>query len=332
MPTSPYSIEFFTTLDSRLRTADRLFYNRVPKCGSSATIHIIQRLLRFSQRKPFVFKHSRLFHTERFASKGAADLFVKALDRTNDSLPLMYERHLYFLDFRRHNRTNPMYVNLVRRPVDRFISEYYFRRFEHPKKMPGEVRNRTFDECVFGDYAECQTRNAFVIIPFFCGQHPLCVTPTRLALDRAKYNVDRYYGPIGLTEDLLMSYALFEQTLPRYFTNVTIAARRYLTHLKKRFKTHKKPVASEMAVQLMDSRLSLENEFYDFVKTRFSAFVKHYDSQIYLENILKSNATIDLQRKTIKRKQTKRLIKHVTTSNDIVRHQFRRKKKVIRST
>ena len=40
--------------------------------------------------------------------------------------PSLYDRHVYFLDFRQFNRTQPVYINMVRDPVDRVVSRYYF--------------------------------------------------------------------------------------------------------------------------------------------------------------------------------------------------------------
>ena len=176
---------------------------------------------------------------------------------------------------------------MVRKPVQRFLSEYYFHRFEHPKKMPRAVRNRTFDDCVLNNYTECQTRAAFVIIPFFCGQEPMCTEPSRAALEKAKYNVDKFYGVVGLTEDLLTSFALFEQTAPHFFKNMTLVAARHLDSLKSKFKTHKKPQPSDSALEIMDSRLALENEFYNFVKTRYLAFVDHFQTRSFVNEALR---------------------------------------------
>ena len=67
----------------------------------------------------------------------------------------------------------------------------------------------------------------------------MCTEPSRAALEKAKYNVDKFYGVVGSTEDLLTSFALFEQTSPKFFKRMTIVAARYLDSLKSKFRTHK---------------------------------------------------------------------------------------------
>ena len=142
--------------------------------------------------------------------------------------------------------------------------------------MTKERRNRPFDECVMGNYTECSIESSFKVIPFFCGQNELCLSPSKEALQLAKENVDAYYGVVGLAEELIPSYKLMETTMPQFFANMSAIARTRLEKMKSAFKTHKKPKPSEKAVTIMKSRLTLEYEFYDFIKYRFNKFLKHY--------------------------------------------------------
>jgi dermatan/chondrotin sulfate uronyl 2-O-sulfotransferase UST len=47
--------------------------------------------------------------------------------------PAMYIRHVYFLDlssiFRSLGKPPPIMINIIREPVELFISNYYYRRF-----------------------------------------------------------------------------------------------------------------------------------------------------------------------------------------------------------
>lgn len=49
-------------------------------------------------------------------------------DEFNLSRPFSYVKHLNFLDTTEFNMTNPIYINIVRHPVDRIISWYYYIR------------------------------------------------------------------------------------------------------------------------------------------------------------------------------------------------------------
>ena len=117
--TSRYSSEYFDALTPRMLHADRIFYNRVPKCGSSAMMGVIGKLLGSANGVPFQFRHSRIYHTERLPTIRAGAQEVKLLDNRNGTPRIIYERHLYFLNFEIYNRTNPLYINMVRKPVQR---------------------------------------------------------------------------------------------------------------------------------------------------------------------------------------------------------------------
>ena len=42
--------------------------------------------------------------------------------------PFCYEKHMHFLDTADYNTTNPIYINIVRHPIDRIVSWYYYAR------------------------------------------------------------------------------------------------------------------------------------------------------------------------------------------------------------
>ena len=46
----------------------------------------------------------------------------------NHTYPLSYVKHLNFLNFEEFDRKNPIYINMVRHPVERIISWYYYIR------------------------------------------------------------------------------------------------------------------------------------------------------------------------------------------------------------
>merc|ERR1712029_775182 len=55
-------------------------------------------------------------------------------------------------------------------------------------------------------------------LTFFCGSAPECkVMGSRAALEKAKFNAEKYYSVIGLSEDFQVSLFVMEHYLPRYF-------------------------------------------------------------------------------------------------------------------
>ncbi|XP_042602732.1 uronyl 2-sulfotransferase-like [Cyprinus carpio] len=43
--------------------------------------------------------------------------------------PFLYTRHVHFLNFTRFRIEQPVYINIIRDPINRFLSNYFFRRF-----------------------------------------------------------------------------------------------------------------------------------------------------------------------------------------------------------
>ena len=112
----------------------------------------------------------------------------------------------------------PVYINMLRAPLERLISHYYFLRYGDDvlvnKVRAKEGDTTTFDECVRQQGADCEPRKLWLQIPFFCGTAAGCWEPgSQWALDMAKHNLVTKYLVVGVTEDLVglleVSYAYF---------------------------------------------------------------------------------------------------------------------------
>lgn len=113
---------------------------------------------------------------------------------------------LFFL-FRHGMKGKPLYINVVRDPIERLVSYYYFLRFGDDYR-PGLRRRKqgdkkvlllqlasfsndlffvwiiqwqafrivfqTFDECVSSGGSDCAPEKLWLQIPFFCGHYSEC--------------------------------------------------------------------------------------------------------------------------------------------------------------
>ncbi|XP_066536408.1 uronyl 2-sulfotransferase isoform X3 [Hoplias malabaricus] len=202
----------------------QIIYNRVGKCGSR-TIVLLLRIL--AERNKFTLISSDIHNKTRLSMHEQMELIV------NISIvpqPFLYTRHVHFLNFSRFRIDEPVYINIIRDPINRFLSNYFFRRFgdwrgeeNHVIRTPGmkdDERYLDINTCILESYPECSNPRLFYIIPYFCGQHPQCREPSMWALQKAKENVLERYLLVGVLEELEDVLLLLERLLPHFFSDV----------------------------------------------------------------------------------------------------------------
>ena len=155
-----------------------LIFNRVPKAGSETLWGLLDIL---SKQNGFI---SYSDSAEVKQQRGAENTFLNHEQRksyvemlrdddgetniTHNS-PYCYIKHINFLNFEEFNYTNPIYVNMVRHPIERLISWYYYTRqgwyqlkwnsakneTELKSKLNPTMMKRTYEECVMEQEDEC---------------------------------------------------------------------------------------------------------------------------------------------------------------------------------
>ena len=158
-----------------------------------------------------------------------------------------YSKHMNFLNFEEFNRTNPVYVNMVRHPVERVISWYYYQRQSSYIIYKDEKNEtilkkrhhdppfykRSYEDCFLQQLPECHyplnasTHSYFgrrdhkshtSQIAFFCGSELICdVFGSREALELAKSNVEKYYSVVGVLELWNETLETLEHYIPFFF-------------------------------------------------------------------------------------------------------------------
>ena len=103
-----------------------LIYNRVPKCGSQTLSMLINQL---GRKNGFLSK--AVFQNGEKPERTLSEQkdFMRELQGYAKDNRVLFTRHQYFIDFSPFDWAEPVYMNLIRDPVDRFVSFYYFSRF-----------------------------------------------------------------------------------------------------------------------------------------------------------------------------------------------------------
>ncbi|XP_015271037.1 PREDICTED: uronyl 2-sulfotransferase [Gekko japonicus] len=255
----------------------QVVYNRVGKCGSR-TVVLLLRIL--SEKHGFNLVTSDIHNKTRLTKNEQMEL-IKNISTAEQ--PYLFTRHVHFLNFSRFGGDQPVYINIIRDPINRFLSNYFFRRFgdwrgeqNHMIRTPSmrqEERYLDINVCILENYPECSNPRLFYIIPYFCGQHPRCREPGEWALERAKVNVNENFLLVGILEELEDVLLLLERFLPHYFKDVlSIYKNPEHRKLGNLTVTVKKTVPSPEAIQILYQRMKYEYEFYYYVKEQFHLY------------------------------------------------------------
>ncbi|XP_065837792.1 uronyl 2-sulfotransferase-like [Oscarella lobularis] len=254
----------------------RIMYNRVGKCGSRTTLELLKVL---ADRNDFVLATSDINNQKAITVQEQIDLvnYIYQLP-----IPFIYSRHLFFIDFQKYGALPLVHINIIRDPIERFVSNFYYKRFgdnreNHTVKFSERRVARTVDECVQFAHHECTSKRLFYITPFFCGQEPACFEPGMWALNRAKTNVIEKYLVVGLLEEYEDTLRVFERLLPRHFHGVVDLYKHPGAETGARINTtatKKKVMPSLETRRILRFRMHFDYEFYFFVQERFQALKK----------------------------------------------------------
>jgi len=142
--------------------------------------------------------------------------------------PTVIAQHFYFPEVT--YGSSVAYMNMMRAPVARLTSFYYFRLSnllkDHPDSNHANAYgNMTIDECI--SLPDIERNRCFPFVAneqamYMCGRERSCegIEPSELYA-RAWRNVLLHYPAVGLTEHMYASLQLFEVMFPSFFNGVT---------------------------------------------------------------------------------------------------------------
>ena len=209
-----------------------LIYNRVPKCGSTTMKQLLLHLKGTKARPRFVYNdicYPKEPHWIRFNTKNEkkdVQDFKRYTSKVRQTQKVLYVRHTYFVDDMKPNVYK--YINMVKHPVDQFISWFYYERHgwvDTPlapawtHDVEKGTRNLTIQECISGSFESCKNPSKHSeFFGYFCGHHDFCFEAgSEEALQQSRQNIESKFIAIGLTSEFENSLKLYETVLPKWF-------------------------------------------------------------------------------------------------------------------
>ncbi|KAL7734363.1 hypothetical protein ACLKA6_010698 [Drosophila palustris] len=272
--------------NTRNAEIDVLFFNRAAKVGSEALLELFNALVEYNDElilERSGLREITLRQLKKREQREAAE-FVAGLDEGT-----VYIRHINWLDFDEFDLPKPIYINMVRDPVERVISWFYYarssyknaieyRKSPNKKIKPESWYKKNFNECVRSGDPECQYVPHTVkdAVPnfkrqslFYCGHHDDCIPfNSPAAIQMAKEHVERDYAVVGSWEDTNITLTVFERYIPRFFRGAKLMYEMHNNKITNRNKNKRKPYIEPEVKEMIRSNFTHEYEFYHFCKQR----------------------------------------------------------------
>ena len=125
-------------------------YNRVPKTGSTSFTGLAYDLC---GRNKFNVLHLNTSKNSHVLSLSDQYRFAQNITRWTEKHPALFHGHIAYFDFAAFGVDKlPVFINIVREPIDRLVSYYYFLRYGDDfrpylsRRRQGD--RKSIDECV----------------------------------------------------------------------------------------------------------------------------------------------------------------------------------------
>ncbi|XP_039271706.2 uronyl 2-sulfotransferase-like [Styela clava] len=249
-----------------------IFYNRIGKCGSRSILNLARRL---SDKYKYTFLESRDFEHDH----PAHDEMMEELEKISKlQPPIFYNRHIHFLDFEKYHHLQPIYINVIRDPIDRFVSHYNYIKYGDGEAMVKNPRDDLphINDCVLKKIDLCNTNFLYYVGQYFCGFDEICNHPSQESADLAKRHINQNYVLIGLLEDFENTLLLLQRLLPEYFLDA-VSQWKKNSRTSTITKTKKHEVLSDEAIKILKSKdMKYEYEVYNYAKKKFEELKVKY--------------------------------------------------------
>lgn len=252
-----------------------VIFNVLPKSGSRTLKSIVQRL---KEKNNVDVKHMMEDYNQTKDDKIA--IIQQTLRNSNDTA-FIYT-HMRYKPFASEKR--PLYISIVRDPIERLASLYYFVRYgdKHLDMSPAAIEFRakmaaqnlsdeSFDDCVLDGGKMCRTKGTFV--RHFCGYINCDGKSSQARVQKAIANIETYHV-IGIMEDYLSVLKVLEKKIPEIFRGAVALYEHEREEIVGDIQTKNKSKVSSKVRNILKRELRQDYELYYLLKRKFRALKK----------------------------------------------------------
>jgi hypothetical protein len=246
-----------------------LIYNRVPKAGSSSMTSLINKL---SSRHKF-----KMLGWFDLPSHDFEAVQASVHDALAKGEKTVIAQHFHFPEI---VHEDVAYINVLREPVSRCTSQYYYlrygdRREKDRKKVLDKYGDLTIDECIdSGNHEKCFNCDGWKQSMFFCGPDGgECggFSPDEV-LQQAKSVIDTHYV-VGVIEDFEGTVAVMEKMFPTFFEGgLELLKKVKPQRVTQGSKEYVPP--SNASVAEIKKILAQDEQLYSYVKDKLEGYKK----------------------------------------------------------
>ncbi|XP_017127270.1 heparan sulfate 2-O-sulfotransferase pipe isoform X7 [Drosophila elegans] len=271
--------------NTRYSSADIVVFNRPTRVDSEQVLPLLRQLAAMNDINVVLNGPVRTMNRTRtemeqlIESEWASELESGSI----------YMAHSNWLDFPNFGYKKPIYISLVKDPIDRMVSDFYKRRSLvkraiYRRMYPGrrerseEWYQQSFNECVRSGSPEClfvQYSVADYIQDFkrqtlyFCGNSEDCLPfNSHFATQVAKQRVEKEYSVVGTWEERNITLTVLEKYVPRFFNHARFLHKLHSKSIRNRNRNNRKPHIDPDVREMVRRNFTNEYEFYYFCKQR----------------------------------------------------------------
>ena len=245
-----------------------LVYNRIPKAGSSTMIGLAKALA--------VKNGFRMVTPEPYYSHMKIRRAI--FDAISTNTKTLIANHFYFPEIVYSNAIE--YMNMMRDPVERLMSDYYYlrsleRRGNHAVVYRQKHGDMDIDQCIFGNssYSGNCLPMSNLQTHFFCGMEgSSCHDDEHTLMADAVANMDTFYS-VGITERFEDTLKMLEKRFPSFFHGALEMYQSKRNSAESHANTNEHPTASREAVEYLKYENRLDYVLYMKAQASLSTFL-----------------------------------------------------------